>query len=177
MESPSALHLVHFVRPWTPKPSRVAFPHPLRNNTWLVKRRGDKKGQIRRRKLIWMAGGVGKLFIKMAIFLKDGCLNGSHVVRGSAQNDCILSRRKRGDFVLCQLHIEPPSYLVDNLDNMQNLDQLMLFNFKGFFLTINVSFQKIWKLVQWQIWWFPQFLNDWWHFVTYSGDALIVSLK
>ena len=121
MDSPSALHLVHVVRPWTPKPSRVAFPHLLRNNTWLVKRRGDKKGQIRRRKLIWMAGGVGKLFIKMAIFLKDGCLNGSHVVRGSAQSDCILSRRKRGDFVLCQLHIEPPSYLVNNLDNMQNL--------------------------------------------------------
>ena len=74
------------------------LPHPLRNNTWLVKRREEKKGQIRRRKLIWMARGVGKLFIKMAIFLKDGSLNGSHVVRGSAQTDCILSRRRRGDY-------------------------------------------------------------------------------
>ena len=91
---------VHYLRPWTPKPSHAAFPHLLRNNTWLVKRREEKKRQIRRRKLIWMARRVGKLFIKMAIFLKDGCLNGSHVVRGSAQSDCILSRRKRDNYVL-----------------------------------------------------------------------------
>ena len=71
-----------------------------------------------------MAGGVGKLFIKMAIFLKDGCLNGSHVVRGSAQSDCILSRRKRGYYVRADyinIYIEPKGNLMTNLGVSQNL--------------------------------------------------------
>ena len=43
---------------------------------------------------------VRKLFIKMAIFWRDGCLNGSHVVRTLAQSDRIVRRRKRGDYLI-----------------------------------------------------------------------------